>query len=99
MINNLVELFKILLDGDLKRSVIGLLFFSLFNSVLQAVGLFSTLPYLTLVLNPDLVTTEEVYRTLHLFFGLPPINQFLLIMGLIVVLLIVVSNLAFFWNV
>src|SRR5690606_7907002 len=27
------------------------------------------------------------------------INQFLLIMGLIVVLLIVVSNLAFFWNV
>lgn len=71
-----------------------LLVMFIFNAILDAIGVASILPFMTVVVNPELVKTNEfldfLYNSLS-FLGIDNVDEFIIILGIGVFILLVLS--------
>lgn len=81
-----------LLTKRQRRDFYILQFLMLITSVTELIGTASIMPFMALAANPDIIWSNNSFRSVHIFLGEPPSDLFLAIVGLGFVLLLALSN-------
>lgn len=88
-LEKLAELF----DRREKKRFLLLLFVSLVTAVFQALGVASILPFISIVINPDIISESRLLSSFFDFFGFQSRQSFIIAAGLAMLSVIIIGNL------
>lgn len=75
-----------------RRLFILLLFLGVINALLQVVSVASIMPFVTVLIDPDMVDTNPLFHQIYQGLGFTSLNQFVVLAGGAVLALLVISN-------
>jgi ABC-type multidrug transport system fused ATPase/permease subunit len=84
-------IFKII-DKKFKKLFFINILFNLFSNFIQVLGLSSAIPFITILINPELVQTNKYLNTLYNNFNFQSIDSFIFFIGSVFLILIVIGN-------
>ena len=79
---NYIQKLRLLLDRDSKRSLLRLVFFSVFVSVVETIGIAAIMPFIDIATNFDNIHSNQYYQWIFDFFGFKSDVNFAIIFGL-----------------
>ena len=91
MLDMLRKILSILSKRE-KRQMVLLLGLMLLMSLFQAIGVASVLPFISLVMNPDLINQNQWLQMFYQYFHFKDTNSFIIVSGLIMLFLILFGN-------
>ncbi len=86
----LLKLFGLLTLAE-RRQALWVLLMIILMALLDAIGVASIMPFMAVVTNPDLVETNILLATLYQSLGSPGIQNFLLILGVLIFIILLFS--------
>ena len=92
-LNNAEKLLYLLSPTERRKSIL-LLFMLLLMALIDAFGVASILPFIAVISNPDVIETNAILNKIYIAsntIGVESANQFLVVLGLLVFLIIVFS--------
>lgn len=75
-----------------RRLFILLLFLGVINALLQVVSVASIMPFVTVLIDPDMVDSNPLFHQIYQAMGFTNLNQFVVLAGGAVLALLVISN-------
>lgn len=87
-IKKLWELF----NNKERKQIIGLLFSVLAMALAQVIGVASVMPFMDLVMDPSIVESGGLLKTIYSFFNFESVRIFTIFIGIAMVAIIVISN-------
>ncbi|MCC3145649.1 ABC transporter ATP-binding protein/permease [Halanaerobium sp. Z-7514] len=91
MITSLKKLWD-LFNKKERLQIFGLLLAVLAMAFAQVIGVASVMPFMDLVMNPEMVESNNLLNTLYNYFAFESINSFTIFIGIAMFLVIVLSN-------
>lgn len=91
----MLDMFKkiwAILIGKEKRQFVLLMFLMLTMALFQAAGVASVLPFISLVMNPEIITQNNYLQAIYNYFSFQDINTFIMATGLLMLFLILFGN-------
>ncbi len=92
MLNSLKKLWE-LFNKKERIQIFALLFAFLAMALVQVIGIASIMPFMELVMEPEIVTENKLLSTLYNYFHFDSINSFTIFIGIDMIFIIVISNL------
>jgi ABC-type multidrug transport system fused ATPase/permease subunit len=83
-----------LLNHKEKKIAIRLFFLILFTAIIDSIGIISVFPFVSLLMNPDLIETNFFFKFLFIkvnYIGITDYNSFLFIFGVFVFFFLIIS--------
>lgn len=81
-----------LLDSHERKRLYVLLGAMIFSALIEVTGIASIMPFLSLLITPDIIHTNAFFSKLYSFLNFQSTNSFLIFIGMIVLILLVISN-------
>lgn len=75
-----------------KVETFGLFITILIMALTQVIGIASIMPFMDLVMNPDVIDQNQILNTLYNYFNFNSVNSFTIFIGICMFLLIILSN-------
>jgi len=91
MLNSLKKLWQ-LFNKKERIQIFSLLFAFLVMALVQVIGIASIMPFMELVMKPEIVTENKMLNTLYNYFHFNSINSFTIFIGIVMTFIIVISN-------
>ena len=82
-----------LLSSKERRKLIFLILFSFITGIIDILSIFSVLPFVSVLIEPNLIKTNKYLNSAWLFLGSPETELFLIEIGAFAVLIVLVSSL------
>jgi ABC-type multidrug transport system fused ATPase/permease subunit len=79
---NYIQKLRSLLDRDAKRHLLWLVFFSVFVSVVETIGISAIMPFIDIATNFDNIHSNQYYQWIFGFFGFKDDVNFAIVFGL-----------------
>ncbi len=92
MLNVLKAVYE-LLSADERRRAAGVFVFMLGTAIFELLGVGSTLPFLTIAMDPDIVHRSETLSWVYTSLGFESLTNFIIFAGVVVLAIIVLTNL------
>jgi len=90
------EVFALL--GPAERRQLKWLFAGMvFMAIIEVAGVGSVMPFMSLVINPSLIETNTQLRYIYHFLGFESVNYFLIFCGIVVLVILIISNVFSAW--
>jgi ABC-type multidrug transport system fused ATPase/permease subunit len=91
-----IKLILALLDKREKRQLIFVLFAMLIMGLIELIGVGSISPFIAVVSNPEVIHTNKYLNIVYDYFQFASDNQFIIILGIGVIIVLALSNLCIF---
>ncbi len=92
MRNNLIKDIFSMLDTKEKRKLKFLFLAFVITGIFEIAGIASIVPFMAVVSSPEIINDNHYLNIIYNYFGFVNANEFLVILGVIVILLLVISN-------
>ena len=91
MIDVIKKIFS-LLDRNERKQFLWLVLAVFVVAIIEVIGIASVMPFMAVVTNPEVVQTNRYLSWAYDFLGLDSVNSFLILLGVLVFIVIVLSN-------
>ncbi len=91
---NLIKKIKIIITPQEKLPLLILFASILLSALFQTLGVVSILPFMSIVMQPEITETNRWLNWLYNSFGFTSLNRFIIFMGFLMLFLIIIGNLA-----
>ncbi len=90
---NLIKKIKIIIAPQEKRQLLVLFISILLMALFQTLGVVSILPFMSIVMQPEIIESNRWLNWLYNSLGFTGINSFIFFIGILVLLIIIIGNL------
>jgi len=92
-LSNLIKKLKIIITPQEKWQVLVLFASILLAALFQTLGVVSILPFMSIVMQPEIIESNRWLNWLYNSFGFTSVNSFIIFIGFLMLLLIIIGNL------
>lgn len=91
--SNLIKKLKIIIAPEEKWQLLVLFASILLAAFFQTLGVVSILPFMSIVMQPEIIESNRWLNWLYSSFGFTSVNRFIIFMGILMLFIIVIGNL------
>lgn len=91
--SNLIKKLKIIITPQEKWQVLVLFASILLAALFQTLGVVSILPFMSIVMQPEIIESNRWLNWLYNSFGFTSVNSFIIFMGILMLFIIIIGNL------
>jgi ABC-type multidrug transport system fused ATPase/permease subunit len=92
-LSNLIKRIKIIIAPQEKWQLLVLFASILLSALFQTLGVVSILPFMSIVMQPEIIETNRWLNWLYNSLGFTSVNSFIIFMGILMLLIIIIGNL------
>lgn len=92
-LSNLIKKLKIIITPQEKWQVLVLFASILLAALFQTLGVVSILPFMNIVMQPEIIESNRWLNWLYNSFGFTSVNSFIIFMGILMLFIIIIGNL------
>ena len=91
--SNLIKKIKIIIDPQEKWQLLILFASILLAALFQTLGVVSILPFMSIVMQPEIIETNRWLNWLYNSLGFTSVNSFIIFIGILMLFIIIIGNL------
>lgn len=91
-LKDILNKIKSLLDYQERKTAVFLLFLLIVTAFLETIGIASIMPFLAVLSNPEVIQTNAILNSFYNLIGAPPINTFLVMLGIGALVVVIGAN-------
>ncbi|MBA7549240.1 hypothetical protein ES705_41716 [subsurface metagenome] len=92
-LSNLIKKIKIIIAPQEKWQVLVLFVSILLSALFQTLGVVSILPFMSIVMQPEIIESNRWLNWLYNSLGFTSVNSFIIFMGILMLFIIIIGNL------
>jgi len=92
-LNNLIKKIKIIIEPQEKWQILLLFASILLAALFQTLGVVSILPFMSIVMQPEIIESNRWLNWLYNSFGFSSVNSFIIFIGILMLFIIIIGNL------
>jgi len=92
-LSNLIKKIKIIIAPQEKWQLLVLFASILLSALFQTLGVVSILPFMSIVMQPEIIETNRWLNWLYNSLGFTSVNSFIIFIGILMLLIIIIGNL------
>jgi len=92
-LGNLIKKIKIIITPQEKWQLLVLFASILLSALFQTLGVVSILPFMSIVMQPEIIESNRWLNWLYNSLGFTSVNSFIIFIGILMLLIIIIGNL------